>query len=162
VTEAHHDLMTSNAPPPLIHTSAIPGSTFTSSPISRASSFDVRPLLDAEPSLSSLPRNSTYVLTNPFGLNLGKQTGIHDADASDEEIDGAWIVFRRMWMSERCRMKRQRHRIDVKENTCRMYRVLLRSDEGDHLSLCHEQHVKHILSHRPGVRFMAETEKYQP
>jgi hypothetical protein len=40
-----------------------------------------------------------YALTKPVGLNLGRQTGIHEAEAGELRIDGAWIVFSRMCMS---------------------------------------------------------------
>jgi hypothetical protein len=32
-------------------------------------------------------------------LNLGRQTGIHEADAGELRIDGACIVFSKMCMS---------------------------------------------------------------
>lgn len=48
---------------------------------------------------SSLRTNEIYALTNPDGLNLGRQTGIHEDEAGEFMIDGEWIVLRRMWIS---------------------------------------------------------------
>lgn len=45
---------------------------------------------------SSFRGKEMYALTNPEGLNFGRQTGIHEADAGELSIDGAWIVFRSM------------------------------------------------------------------
>lgn len=52
-----------------------------------------------------------YALTNPEGLNLGRQTGIHDDEAGEFMIDGECIVLRRMWMSDMMISYRSRNKV---------------------------------------------------
>jgi len=48
---------------------------------------------------SSLRMKEMNALTKPFGLNLGRQNGIHDVDAGLLYTDGVLIVLRMMWRS---------------------------------------------------------------
>jgi hypothetical protein len=99
--------MVSKSPPPLMHINPIPESNawevyrglvvgVASTCASTVSEGDVSCSVSRP---SSLRGNEMYALTKPEGLNFGRQTGIHDADAGELRIDGAWIVFNRMWMS---------------------------------------------------------------
>jgi hypothetical protein len=45
------------------------------------------------------PRKLTYTLRKPDGLNLGRHTGSHDADADELRIEGECIVLRRICRS---------------------------------------------------------------
>jgi hypothetical protein len=45
--------------------------------------------------------NDIYAFTKPEGLNLGRQTGIQEAEACELHIEGELTVFRRMWTSKR-------------------------------------------------------------
>ncbi len=50
---------------------------------------------------SSFLKKVMYILTKPEGLNLGKQTGIQDAEAGELKTEGECIVFIMMCISEK-------------------------------------------------------------
>jgi hypothetical protein len=100
-----------------------------------------RPGSDIELSRSG---NDIYAFTKPDGLNLGRQTGIQEAEACELHIEGELTVFRRMWTSKR-RLPTMATSLEMR--TCRMNGVLLWSNESDHATPGHEHDIEQILDY---------------
>lgn len=103
IIESHQPLITSNSPPPLIQTKAMPDS---SRPIRSSgwlsSSVGVISRLGEGEAMTSLSFRIKvmHALTKPPVLNLGRQNGIQDEAAGELKIDGEWIVFMMICRSE--------------------------------------------------------------
>lgn len=93
--------MLSKSPPPLTHTKDKPGLVIpgnSSGPevivselivvLGDASSGGDEPRGEGGDPSTSLYKKVIYALTNPEGLNLGRQMGIHDDDAGEDVTEG--------------------------------------------------------------------------
>lgn len=92
----------------------------------------------------SFLRKVTYILTKPEGLNLGRQIGIHEAEAGELKTEGECIVFIMICISKGGDTH-ERKISRYKRQTEWMNGMLPRSDQGDHTAVCNKHHIQHIL-----------------
>lgn len=76
-------------------------------------------------------------------MNLGRQTGIQDEVAGELAMEGECTVFSKMWMSDPMGV-RASHLLQI-GRTCRVYRVLPRSDQSHDFTLRQKYNIQYVL-----------------